>query len=72
MALTKINLEFNKTYATEANAEKAVAKVMDGANLNGHNIRYTIIRTPDGRYAPLFIGMNCLQVGIHFHFSVIA
>lgn len=68
MARTKI--EFTKTYATEANAEKAVAKAGKLAEQ-----RYDILPViVEGkiRYGVLFIGMDALQAGAHWHFNVVA
>lgn len=69
MARTKI--EFTKTYATEANAEKAVAKHTHLAA----NCRYDILPViVDGkvRFGVLFIGQDALQYGAHWHFNVVA
>lgn len=65
-------IQFTKTYATQANAQKAVEKT--GFNDN-QELRYTIIpvETEKGiRYGVLFVGMNALQSGVHFHFNVVA
>jgi len=62
----KIELESNKTYATEANAIRAVEK----HNVN-ESLTYFINRTADGRFFPVFIGERAVQAGLHFHFSVV-
>lgn len=63
-------LEANRTYATAANAVKAVEKVYPRGDEDG--LRYILQRTDDGRYFPVFIGMKALEHGVHFHFNVVA
>ena len=64
----KITITPNKTYATEANAVKAVEKVFpDDAN---DGLRYIMMRGDDGRFFPLFVGERSMQHGAHFHFCV--
>ena len=62
-----------KTYKTAENAHTAVAKKI---NVNGNRefgeIRYIVCTHTDGRFYPLFIGINAMHYGIHFHFNVIA
>lgn len=73
MALSRTNIEFTKTYATEANAQKAVDKVAHMGS-NAH-IRYDIMPVlVDGkvRYGVLFFGQTALQAGMHWHFNVVA
>ena len=65
-----IILEPNKTYATAANAVKAVEKVFPRGDDDG--LRYILQRTDEGRYFPVFIGMKALEHGVHFHFNVVA
>lgn len=68
MARTKI--EFTKTYASEANAEKAVAKVPHLLEC-----RYDILPVlVEGkvRYGVLFIGQAAIEAGAHWHFNVVA
>lgn len=60
--------EPNKTYATEANAVKAVEKKFPEANNDG--LRYFLQRTEDGRFFPVFVGERSMQHGVHFHFHV--
>ena len=62
-------LEANKTYATEANAIKAVEKVFPAAS--GDGLRYILQRTDDGRYFPVFFGMRAVERRVHFHFHVV-
>jgi hypothetical protein len=65
-----ITLDSSVTYATEANAIKAVEKKFgyEGAN----HLRYFIARNAEGRFFPVFIGTDALQHMVHFHFSVVA
>ena len=68
----RTKIEFSKTYATEANAEKAIAKTGFASN---NELRYDIMPVVvDGkvRYGVLFFGMNAMQAGVHFHFNVVA
>lgn len=62
---TQIKVSNEKTYATEANAVKAVADYPE-------NLRYIVIKLEDGRYAPVFVGESAVQAGVFFRgFSVI-
>jgi len=63
-----IKLEANRTYATEANAIKAVEKKFPEAS--NDRLTYFLQRTEDGRYFPVFLGERALQAGAHFHFNV--
>jgi hypothetical protein len=67
---TKIKLEPVKTYATEANAIKAVEKLIKPELLP--ELRYLIYPHTDGRFFPVFIGLNALDHGVHFHFNILA
>lgn len=62
-----ITLTPNKTYATIANAVKAVEKKFPG---DDDGLIYIMQRTEDGRYYPLFIGERALARMVHFHFHV--
>ena len=64
-----IILEPNKTYATAANAVKAVEKVFPRGDDDG--LRYILQRTDDGRYFPVFVGMKAVEQGVHFRFHVV-
>lgn len=64
-------IEFTKTFATEANAEKAIAKVPHIAA--NHDLRYDILPVlVEGkvRYGVVFFGMSAIECGVHFHFNV--
>lgn len=63
-----IDFETTKTYATVANAIKAVEKKGFSDDL-----RYFIHRDEaTGRYFPIFIGEKAIQHMVHFHFHVVA
>lgn len=64
-----LTLTPTKTYATEANAIKAVEKRFPEFDDDG--LRYIIMRTPDGRFYPVFIGTSAVHAGVHFHFHVV-
>ena len=64
----------SKTYATQANAVKAVEKLF-GENQTrwpAADLHYVTMQTAEGRWFPLFIGERALQHGVHFHFPVMA
>lgn len=62
---TQIKIANEKTYATEANAIKAVSDYPD-------NLRFIVVKLEDGRYAPVFVGESAVQAGVFFRgFSVI-
>jgi hypothetical protein len=66
--MRKIIITPNRTYATAANAEKAViAKFEDRGNS-----RYFIMKTEEGRYFPVFLGEEAVHEMVHFHFNVVA
>ena len=55
-----------KTYATKANAVKAVEKKDIQDSIGGKLIRYTVIQNEEGRWYPIFIGEQAVQAGVHF------
>lgn len=59
-----------KTYKTKENAIKAVDKLYSGHF--GSGLRYFIHIHTDGRFFPVFVGEKALQLGVHFHFNIIA
>lgn len=70
----KIDIVFPKTYATEANAEKAVCKVLGNDHKKDMNLRYTFVPVVEGesvRYGVLFFGNAAIEAHIHFHFNVV-
>jgi hypothetical protein len=70
MAAANFNREFTieapKTYATKENSQKAVAK----KQMEGY--RHFHMQNAEGRWFPVFVGMEAMQNGIHFHFNVVA
>jgi hypothetical protein len=70
-----LKLEANKTYATEANAIKAVEKhisVYQGEGRDTDGLDFIMMQTPEGRWFPVFIGQRALDAGMHFRFNVLA
>lgn len=65
-----MNLQWNKSYATEANAIKAVEKKFPESQNDG--LTYFLQRTNDGRFFPVFVGERALHAMVHFHFNVVA
>lgn len=62
----KFEINVNKTYATEVNADKAVAKA------GFSDLRHFMMKTDDGRFYPVFVGQNAAQRGVHFQFNVVS
>lgn len=54
-----------KTYASEANVIKAVAN-------ENPDLRYLILQTHEGRFYPVFIGIQALNAMVHFRWCVAA
>ena len=50
----KFEINVNKTYATESNADKAVAKA------GFEDIRHFMMKTDDGRFYPVFV--SCIRI----------
>lgn len=68
----QIKVQFTKTYATEANAVKAVEKIFPAGGNDG--LRYIIVPVVVDnkvRFSPLFIGTSAVEAGAHFNFNVI-
>lgn len=63
-----IEIEPVRTYATPENAVKAVEKRL--GHMKDLPVRYFIHQKGD-RFFPVFIGVECLQHGIHFHFNIV-
>lgn len=65
-----IELTPNRTYATKANAIKAVNKVFKE---DEHmELWYFIHQSDDGRFFPVFVGERAIQKMAHLHFNVVA
>jgi len=65
---TVIKFEATKTYATKENAIKAVEQKYAKVD----QLRYFIMPTPEGRFYPIFVGTQAIDLGVHFHFHVVA
>lgn len=72
---SNVKIEYTKTYATEANAEKAVAKLLgDDHAKKDSSLRYMInpvIVEGKIRYGVLFVGSSAIDHMIHIHFNVV-
>ena len=66
-----IKIENSTSYATRANAIKAVEKKYADRK-DVENIRYFIHTLENGRFIPVFVGQAAATAGIHFDFNVIA
>lgn len=64
---TEVKIETTKTYATRANAIKAVEKIYGSNN----TLRFFIMPMDDGRFAPIFLGEKAVTAGVHFNFTVV-
>lgn len=67
----QFDLTPTKTYATKANAIKAVEDKNFPDYVNGRPLRYFVTTDDTGRHFPIFMGEVAIQAGVHFHFSVI-
>jgi hypothetical protein len=63
-----------KTYKTADNAHAAVAKKFPAyfEHPSFGPLRYIVMQHADGRFFPVFIGINACHYGVHFHFNVLA
>jgi len=72
---SRFELKPAKTYATEANAIKAVEKFNfpDVVQVGSNRVplRYYIAVHTDGRFFPVFLGEAAVVTGVHFHFNVV-
>ena len=60
---TELKLNPSKTYATKANAIKAVDKWSADPQ---SRLTYVLVQNDEGRWFPIFIGERALQAGAHF------
>lgn len=69
-----LTLTANKTYATRANAIKAVEKKCgpNEPHMGSADQWYLLMQDDAGRWFPVFIGERALRAGVHFHFNVVA
>lgn len=63
------NIKLVKSYATAANAEKAIDRYPNIRN--AESLRYFIYQDENGRFGPVFVGQSAAQAGVHFVFNVI-
>jgi hypothetical protein len=63
-----------RTYKTAANAHKAAQDAFGSTDENSAfgPLRYIVTQHTDGRFYPLFIGVNAMHYGVHFHFNIVA
>lgn len=54
-----------KTYATKANAQKAVKKAQLPDEVRGQLLTYILTQNEEGRWYPVFIGERAIQAGVH-------
>lgn len=66
-----ITLESDKTYATRANAIKAVEKAFAGHE-DGDILLYFVNQDEKGRFFPVFVGERAIRNMVHFRFNVVA
>lgn len=69
-----IELTPTRTYKTAANAHKAVTDKFGDMQENPAfgTLRYIVMEHIDGRFFPVFIGVNAMHYGVHFHFNILA
>jgi hypothetical protein len=69
-----IELTPTRTYKTAANAHKAATdKFGDMQESPAFGpLRYIVMEHTDGRFFPVFIGINAMHYGVHFHFNILA
>jgi hypothetical protein len=60
-----INFEGVKSYASRENAVKAFQKKYGDAD-----VRFLVIQNLEGRFLPVAIGQEAVQLGVHFNFAV--
>ena len=73
----EILVNFTKTYATRANAQKAVDAVLSkNHQASSSDLTYSIwpVETLNGklRYGVVFYGERAVTAQIHFHFNVVS
>lgn len=61
-----IKIQPTKTYATAANAVKAVEKALPPDAPANQGLRYFLMQDDDGRFFPVFLGQSAVQRGIQF------
>lgn len=66
----EIRIEPNKSYATKENARKAVEKA--GFQELRHFYMVGTEGKHQGRWFPVFAGMEAMTECVHFHFNIVA
>lgn len=63
-----------RTYKTEANAHKAAQDKFGNVHTRPElgQLRYIVKQHTDGRFFPLFVGVNAMHYGVHHFFNIIA
>ncbi len=61
-----IELSCGQTYRTRERAMQAAQKAFPDMSL-----RYFLARNEEGRWYPVFVGMDCIRWGVHFCFPVV-
>jgi hypothetical protein len=70
--VTDMNLlKTTTTYATPANAEKALVKTLAKAGLTLDAVRYLIAINADGRYAPVLVGAAYISFAVNANITVV-
>ena len=64
----QIEIKPVRTYATAANAIKAIEKA---GFADDPKLRFFMMNADDGRFFPVFVGESATARGVHFHFNVI-
>lgn len=69
-----VKLEFDKTYFSVKNAERAVSKAVEGIR-DSDQLRYMIIPVVQDdnsiRYGVMFLGDRAIQAGMHLRFNCV-
>ena len=60
----------DRTYATVANAQKALDQALAKASTNRDAVRWLIAVSPDGRFAPVLVGAEYIGF-IHVGLTVV-
>lgn len=69
-----VELTPTRTYKTAANAHKAANDAFGGTDENSAfgPLRYIVMQHTDGRFFPVFVGINAMHYGVHHFFNIIA
>jgi hypothetical protein len=68
-----VTLTPTRTYKTAANAHKAATDKFGDMETSGFGpLRYIVKQHTDGRFFPLFVGVNAMHYGVHHFFNIIA